>query len=117
VIHIISRTFFRSQNGIPDIPLKKLINLVPNLDLNVLSKSGSTAFYYCLNWVNLNGAKFLIDKGANPRLYKKKNRNPIKLINEYIKSSKEMLRDKKFKNKHSSIKTNLKIILDIKSKI
>lgn len=84
IIHIVSRIsyhdyFFGRVNNI-----EKLLKLVPLIDINQTSSSGSTAFYYTINWLNLNEANTLLKNKADPHLYKKDDRNPIKEIDNKI---------------------------------
>lgn len=54
-------------------------NLVINLD--VLSRSGSTALYYLINHQRYDEANLLLDAGADPSLYGSKDRDPLEMIN------------------------------------
>ncbi len=83
ILHIAARTTFENINNV-----EQVINCVPNIPLNTLSSSGSTALYYALNHLRLKEARTLLDNNADPKIFgadsEGQDRNPITMIDQHI---------------------------------
>ncbi|HEX2548991.1 MAG TPA: ankyrin repeat domain-containing protein, partial [Gammaproteobacteria bacterium] len=83
ILHIAARTTFENINNV-----EQVLNCVPNIPLNTLSTSGSTALYYALNHLRLKEAHTLLEHNANPKIFGKdsegQERNPWDMVNQHI---------------------------------
>lgn len=82
ILHILVRTNFKHSfdrlNSITN-----LLRKVPHI-INILSKSGSTALFSAVNHLHFETVHYLLDAGANPKLYAGPERDPVGLIDKYI---------------------------------
>lgn len=73
----------------------KLLEIVGDrLNKDVLSASGSTAFYYAINRCYISEANALLAAGASPTLFGSPDRDPVAMITKYI-------------NEHDALKSKL----------
>lgn len=84
ILHIAARnsygpSIFGSRNSIAT-----LLALVPDIDVNVFSNSGSTALFYTIDFMHFAEADCLLEAGANPRLCGVVERDPLKMLNHHI---------------------------------
>jgi ankyrin repeat protein len=91
ILHIATRVsykthFFGRQNN-----LTNLLRIVPDIDVNVLSSSGSTALYYAIFFMFFAEAKTLLNAGANPSVYSDPERAPLFIIDNHIQDLEKMI--------------------------
>jgi hypothetical protein len=94
VIHLVARTDYKERiegSGRVDNNVQKLLKLVPQIDLNLLTAWGATAYYCALDVLKLDNANTLLNAGADPMLYGKPVRNPLDKINEWIQEDERRL--------------------------
>jgi hypothetical protein len=93
VLHIATRTSYTDPRGFfPRINnVENVFKCASNPGLDVLSSSGSSALFYAINYCHFNEAKTLLEKGANPLLYKSKDRSPLDMIDRHIKDFNEVV--------------------------
>lgn len=91
VIHIAVRTKY-DRDVFPKYAIKEYLANAPNTNLDILSSSGSTAFYYAINHQLLTEANMLLDAGANPSIFGSPDRNPFKEIEQPLKAIEKMLK-------------------------
>ncbi|MGB6976836.1 MAG: hypothetical protein WBE18_05215 [Gammaproteobacteria bacterium] len=89
------------------------------LDVNVLSNSGSTAFYYAIDCLHLVEANSLLDAGANPLLYRAEERDPFAKIKELIDrlTNAQNEKDKYTEEERNEINEELVELKKLKQKI
>jgi ankyrin repeat protein len=93
VLHIATRISHTDPRGIFGRVnnVENVLKNAPDTDVNVLSSSGSTAFFYAVNHMHLAEARSLLDANANPMLCGAPDRNPLAMINKYIENLKQTL--------------------------
>ncbi len=104
ILHIAARTTYTDRRfGLRNNNIANVLKNAPDIDLNVLSSSGSTAFFYAVNFVHLNEANTLLEAGANPNLSGAPDRDPVAQIGELIDAYQTELAN----NNHSPAKNAL----------
>jgi ankyrin repeat protein len=102
IIHIAASTVHSHPSFGKRSKIRKLLEIVPNIDLNVLSSSGSTALAYAINWMHLEEAEILLVAGANPRIYGNLERSPLAMIDKHLQDISEIIaEDEESKNLES----------------
>jgi|GEM_PF-6463845 FOG: Ankyrin repeat len=93
VLHIATRTSYTDPRGVFG-RINNVKNVLDNASqpgLDTLSTSGSTAFYYAINFCHFAEAKSLLEAGANPILFGSEQRNPVSMLEEHIACLKDIL--------------------------
>lgn len=85
VLHIAARTSYTGLSGRIN-NVENVLKNAPKPGLDVLSRSGATAFYYAVNERHLEEAHSLLDAGADPFLYGAEDRNPVAMIERHLES-------------------------------
>ena len=85
ILHIATRTsynhpFFGRINNV-----KQVLEISSSAAIDTLSSSGSTAFYYALNWMYLAEARSLLTAGADPMLCGNIERHPLLQVYERLR--------------------------------
>lgn len=121
VLHIATRTScINFGNRINNV--KNVLNNATDPGLDVLSSSGSTAFFYAVNHCYFDEAKTLLVAGADPMLFGSEDRDPFAMIEEHLKVFSETLsqdEDKEIKNlidQLDELKQEMLSISSVKSK-
>ena len=88
-----------------------------SINLNVLSRSGSTALFYLINHARYDEANLLLDAGADHQLYgdNAADRSPMKQVKEHLHLLKEMKSDEEG-SKLKQINEQIKILEALKSR-
>ena len=92
------------------------------IDIDVLSSAGCTAFFYAINNNRLVEAHTLLDAGADPLLFGNSDGDPLKMVDEFITGATEdlfkcMALIKKIKQKtNEEKKPEIKSVLELESK-
>lgn len=60
--------------------LARFLEIVPTVNLNALSNSGASAFFYAVSNSHFAEAYLLLDKGADPKLFGDASRDPMQLL-------------------------------------
>lgn len=119
VLHIATRTSYTDPRGffgrINNV--KNVIDNTATPGLDVLSSSGSTAFYYAVNHCHFDEAKALLDAGADPMLFGSKDRNPLAMIEEHLKTFNEDLTQDEYADSHENIKCLIDQLNELKQRI
>ncbi|MFN7095647.1 MAG: hypothetical protein ACK4M7_09820, partial [Burkholderiales bacterium] len=102
IIHMAASTVHSHPSFGKRSKIRKLLEIVPNIDLDVLSSSGSTALAYAINWMHLEEAEILLTAGANPRIYGNLERSPLAMIDKHLQDISEIIaEDEESKNLES----------------
>ncbi len=118
VIHIAARTSYIDYVfGGLRINIHHLLNNVKNIDVDILSSSGSTAFYYAVNWLHLKDAKALLDAGANPLLCGLPDREPLQQINAHIDDFTAELNSEPNENKREMYQNMIDNLTELKQRV
>lgn len=80
---------------------------ITSIDVNVFSSSGSTPFYYAVNFQNFDAAYSLLANGANPLLSANPDRDPINMIDRFLVELKDALFQPKWGQKNETIQRNI----------
>lgn len=115
ILHIAARTTFENINNV-----EQVINCVPNIPLNTLSSSGSTALYYALNHLRLKEARTLLENGANPKIFgvdsEGQDRNPLTMINQHLERINSKIENPDVKNEEDNSLDQIEILYLIEMK-
>lgn len=103
ILHIAARTTFDNINNVLQV-----IHCVPNIPLDTLSSSGTSALYYAINHLRLKEARTLLEYKANPKIFGKDaegvERNPLTMITEHLEmTNKKMIQLEKSEGKDDSL--------------
>lgn len=118
VIHIATIIKFELEVGCYNFSrscLGLLLDIAPDIDLNVLSSSGSTAFFYAIAHGKIDDATRLFDAGADPSLFgANEDRNPLVLLERIHHGNEAILNMMKEtdKNKQFLIMRSNKIVFN-----
>lgn len=119
VLHITTRTSYTDPRGLLGRinNVKNVLNNTTDSGLNVLSSSGSTAFYYAVNHLHLDEADALLDAGANPILFGSKDRDPLAMIEEYLKLFNEPLTQDEYADGRVNVSIHLEQLNALKQRV
>lgn len=85
VIHLATQLTYKDPQGISGRinNIAQIINVVPNIDVNIKSEYGATALYYAISALHFDEAFSLLDLGANSD-FGHPDYDPAKLVDKYI---------------------------------
>ena len=119
VLHIATRTSYTDARGIFG-RINNVLNVLKNAanpGLDVISSSGSTAFYYAVNFCHFAEANALLDAGANPMLYGNKERDPLSMIDQHLQTFSQALLEIKSKDSHDCINAVIDELNELKKRV
>jgi hypothetical protein len=68
--------------------VEQVLNCIPNIPLDTLSSSGTTALYYAINHLHLKEVRTLLKCRANPKVFGKDadglERNPLTMMTQHL---------------------------------
>lgn len=84
VIHIATRNAYEFGASGRRNTVARLLDIAPDININVLSSSGATALYYAINWRRLDEADCLLAAGADPSIFGSPDRDPVNMVQQHI---------------------------------
>jgi ankyrin repeat protein len=84
VIHLAAKIHYEHMAFGCRNTVAKLLEAVPDIDVNTLSSSGTSALYYAINRMHFREIDSLLSGGANPCAFARLDRSPISMVQKLI---------------------------------
>lgn len=84
VIHLAAKIHYEHMAFGCRNTVAKLLEAVPDIDVNTLSSSGTSALYYAINRMHLREIDSLLSAGASPVAFARLDRSPISMVQKLI---------------------------------
>ncbi|MFN7094485.1 MAG: hypothetical protein ACK4M7_03890, partial [Burkholderiales bacterium] len=91
ILHIATRVSYKTYFSDRQNNLANVLRIVPNINVDVLSDSGSTALSYAISLRLFAEANSLLDAGANPSVYSDPEHAPLFILDKHIQDFKKMI--------------------------
>lgn len=95
----------------------KVLRHVTHPGLNVLSRSGATAFFYAVKRCYFEEATMLLEAGADPTLFRSADRDPLVMIDRHLNKFNQGLTQDEYAAKHASFKWHIDQLNTLKNKL